>query len=113
MENNISMKEIIVGKGSIFGKGVYANKDFKRGEVVIQYNVKLLSEDEYKNLPNEEKYFVHTHWGVKYLYGIPERYVNHSLNPNTFSDIKNKCDVATRDIKTGEQITTNAIKDDI
>ena len=97
----------------MFGKGVYANKDFKKGEVVIQYNLKSLSEDEYTNLPKEEKNFVHIHWRARYLYGIPERYVNHSSNPNTLPDLQNKCDVAIRDIKVGEQITTDATKDEI
>ena len=41
----------------------------------------------------------------------PERYVNHSKNPNTHQT--HKCDVVLRDIKKGEMITTDATKDDI
>jgi|SRR3989344_3544361 len=110
---NQTMTEISVGKGEIFGKGVYANKNFKKGEIVIRYNLKKLSDDEFKGLSNEEKHFVHTHYDIKYLYSIPERYVNHSSNSNTVQDIKNACDVAIRDIQKGEQITTDASKDDI
>lgn len=106
-------EDVVVGKGEMFGKGVYANRDFRKGEILIHYNLKALLGDEYKNLSKEEKYFVHTHWGIKYLYGIPERYVNHSSNPNTLPDLKNKCDVAIRYIKLGEQITTDATRDNI
>lgn len=107
------MSEIIIGKGKMFGKGVYANRDFKKDEIVIQYHLKRLSDDEFKNLSEEERDFVHTHHSEKYLYSIPERYVNHSSNPNTVQDLKNQCDVAVREIKKGEQITTDASKDDI
>ncbi len=106
-------QNIIIGTGEMFGKGVYANRSFKKGEIVIQYNLKKLSHAEFENLSEEEQYFVHTHHGVKYLYSTPERYVNHSPNPNTIQDLKGRCDVAIRDIKKGEQITTDASKDDV
>jgi hypothetical protein len=112
MEDN-TKQNVILGRGEMFGKGVYAAKGFKKGDVVIQYHLKSLSKNEYENLSDEDKNFVHTHWGVKYLYGEPERYVNHSSNPNTLPDLKNKCDVAIRNIESGEQITTDASKDDI
>ena len=110
------MSDLIIGKGNLKGKGVYANRDFKKGGVVIKYNLKPLTKEEYKNLPREEKYFTHTHWGVRQLYSIPERYVNRSDNPNTYhkyEDLKNQADVAIRDIKKGEMITGDATKDDV
>lgn len=107
------MIEIIIGKGEMFGKGVYANRDFKKGEVVIQYNLKKLSDGELKSLSEEEIFYVHTHHDQKYLYSVPERYVNHSSNPNTIQDLKKQCDIAIRDIEKGEQITTDSSKDDI
>lgn len=107
------MSDVIVSKGNLAGKGVYANRDFKKGEVVIKYNLKPLVGDEFENLPDSEKEFTHTHWGVTYLYSEPERYVNHSKNPNTYQDLINQCDMALRDIKKGDMITTDATKDDI
>ena len=95
------------------GKGVYANRDFKKGEVVIKYNLKPLAEKEFENLPESEKMFTHTHWGTINLYSEPERYVNHSDNPNTYQDLINQCDIALRDIKKGEEITSDATKDDV
>lgn len=107
MTNNV-----IVGKGKLAGKGVYANRDFKKGEVVIKYKLKPLTNQEYKSLPKSEKMFTHTHRGQIYLYSKPEKYVNHSKNPNTYQDHTNQCDIALKDIRKGEMITTDAIKDD-
>ena len=107
------MNDVVIGKGNLAGKGVYANRDFKEGEVVIKYNLKPLAEEEFRGMPESEKTFIHTHWGVRYLYSEPERYVNHSANPNTYQDLRDQCDIVLRDIKKGEMITTNVAKDDI
>lgn len=107
------MSDLVIGKGKLDGKGVYANRDFKKGEVIIKYNLKPLTKGEYKILPRSEKMFTHTQYGVIYLYSEPERYINHSKNPNTYQDHGNQADVALRDIKKGEMITTDAAKDDI
>src|SRR3989344_351090 len=104
------MKDMVIGKGNLDGRGVYAARDFKRGEVVIAYNLKVLTDEKYQNLPEKEKQFTHTHWGVIYLYSEPERYVNHSEHPNTYQDLVKKCDIALRDIKKGEMINTEATK---
>ena len=106
------MNGVTIKKGNLFGKGVFANKDFKKGEVVIKYRLKPLTKEEFEALPSMEKNFTHVHWGVIYLYSSPERYVNHSHNPNTHPNLKDRCDVAIKDIKKGEQITTDATKDD-
>lgn len=106
------MDDVLVKKGNLFGKGVFANRDFKKGEVVIKYHLKPLTEQEYEELPEREKNFTHTPWGVIHLYSSPERYVNHSSHPNTHPDLKDRCDRAIRAIKSGEEITTDATKDD-
>ena len=107
------MSDVIIGKGNLAGKGVFANRNFKKGEVVIKYNLKSLSQKEFENLPRSEKEFTHTHRGTIHLYSEPERYVNHSDNPNTRQDLESFCDVALRDIVKGEMITTDATRDDI
>ena len=104
---------IVIGKGNLDGKGIYAGRDFKKDEIVIEYNLKSLTEAEYSDLLEKEKMFVHTHWGVRYLYSEPERYVAHSNNPNTKQDLKARCDIAVRDIRKGDEITTDATKDDV
>ncbi len=107
------MDDVIIGRGNLTGKGVFANRDFKKGEVVIRYHLKPLTEQELKNLPESEKPFTHTHWGTINLYSEPERYVNHSDNPNTHQDLIKQCDAALQDIKKGEEITGDATKDDV
>lgn len=107
------MNDVIIGKGKLASKGVFANRNFKKGEVVIQYSLKSLTTEEYKSLPRNEKMFTHTQWGVIYLYSEPERYVNHSKTPNTYQDHHLQADIALRDIQKGEMITTDATKDDI
>lgn len=107
------MNDVTIGKGNLAGKGVYADRDFKLGEIVIQYNLRQLTREEYRKLPRSERMFTHRHWGTIHLYSEPERYVNHSPTPNTYQDLERQCDIALRDIKKGEMITTDATKDDI
>ena len=106
------MNDVVIGKGKIFGKGVFAKRDFKKGEIVIKYNLVPLTKKEYDSLSEMEKNFCHTYSRQIYIYSSPERYVNHSSKPNTIQDIKNQCDIAIRDIICGEEITTDATKDD-
>lgn len=113
------MDEVIVKKSKIgqfvpigIDCGVFANRNFKKGEVVVKYSLRPLTDQEYLNLPETEKEFTHRHWGTAYLYLPPARYVNHSSNPNTTQDLKNRCDIAIRDIKKGEEITTDSTNDD-
>lgn len=107
------MSDVVIGKGNLAGKGIYANRDFKKGEIVIKYNLKPLTKEELKGLPKSEKMFTHSHFGQIYLYSEPERYVNHSETPNTYQDLVKQCDIALRDIQKGEPITTDATKDDV
>lgn len=108
-----SFNDVYIGIGNLNNKGVYANKDFKQGEIVINYNLKQLSEEEYNNLSDEEKMFTHVHLSKIYLYSEPERFVNHSNKPNTYQDLLIQADIALRDIKKDEMITTDSSKDDV
>lgn len=107
--------DIVIKKSKIgqFDKGVFANRDFKKGEVVIKYNLKPLTKQEFQKLPDSEKRFTHRHRGGIYLYPSPARYVNHSTNPNTIQNLKGRYDIARRKIRKGEEITTDATKDDV
>lgn len=98
---------VIIKKSPIQGKGVFANRDFKKGEVVISWeSYPLLTKDEVTKLSPSEKRFVSHFKRDKYiLYGIPARYVNHSCNPNTCPH--NGADVAMRTIKKEEEITAD------
>ena len=92
----------------------FANRDFKKGEVVIQWDLKTLSEDEYEKLPQYEKdNFCHHRNGIHWLYPDPERHVNRFSHPNVVPDFDKQANIALRDIKKGEElsIADNTIED--
>jgi len=107
------MNDVTVGKGSMSGKGLYAARDFKKGEVVIKYELQPLTFEELKALPPEDYAATHNVSGQIYLYPEPARYVSHSEDPNTKNDHERQVDIALRDIKAGELITVDARFDDV
>ncbi len=102
------MKDVYIGKGKLAGKGVYAARDFKKGELIKYWDLKPLTQAEFNALPKSEHMFVHTFDGKLFLFPEPSRYTNHSANPTVRSDFDKQCDYAIRDIKKGEPITINA-----
>ena len=97
---------VIVKSSSIHGRGVFATRAFKKNEVVVYWkNTKEISRDEFDNLPIKEQKFTDIQNGKILLVGEPERFVNHCCDHNTISG--NLCDVASRDINEGEEITSN------
>jgi hypothetical protein len=46
-------KNVVIGKGNLAGKGVYAAKSFKKGEVVIKYHLKPLTKQQCEELSIE------------------------------------------------------------
>lgn len=106
----MNFEDVLVKKSSIgqFSDelGVFANRDFKKGEVVIKWNLKTISHEEYKKLSDYERNnFCHNRNGVIYFYPDPERHVNRSKNPNLLSDMENEANIALRDIKSGEELS--------
>lgn len=94
--------------------GAFANRDFKKGEVVIKWDLKALSADEYEKLPQYEKdNFCHHRNGICWLYPDPERHVNRFNHPNVVPDFDKQANIALRDIKKGEElsIADNTIED--
>ncbi len=98
-------KNIIVAPSPIEGFGVFANRPFKKGEVVLKWYPKTLSQEEEKAIAVEDKRYLNKlKTGQTILMQIPERYVNSSDNPNT--KVVDNTDVALRDIEVGEEITS-------
>jgi len=99
-------KDLIVKKSKIEGKGIFADRDFKMGEIVVRWDIShQLTPEEVKKLPETEKRYVDYFKGKHILMQSPAKYVNHSCDANTYAD--NFCDIAKRDIKKGEEITAN------
>ena len=102
--------DIIVKKSKIEGKGVFANRNFKKGEIVIKWDTsKKINKKEFNKLSDKEKKYVALIEGKYIVNQSPTKFVNHSCNPNT--SVKKFCDVAIRDIKKGEEITGNYMED--
>ncbi len=101
-------KNIIIKKSKISGKGVFALRDFEKGEVVLRWNPKPIKKSEMELLSVREKNCVIPFSGRYFIMQSPERYINHSCEANT--TVKDNSDVAIREIKKGEEITSDYIK---
>lgn len=101
------MKNIAIKESKIQGKGVYAQRDFKKGETVIVWHPEeIVSKENISKLSSDEQNHTDYIGNGKYvLMGSPEKFVNHSCSPNTY--VHNKKDIAMRNIKNGEEITTD------
>ena|SRR3989338_10059098 len=87
------------------GLGVFALRDFKKGEAVIKYHLSILTEEAFAQLPAAEKHFTHKRGDVIYYYPDPERHVNRHEDPNVYPDFEQSADIALRDIKKGEELS--------
>lgn len=95
--------DIIVKKSNIEGNGVFAARNFKKGEVVLRWDIShALTPKELEQLTEEEKKYVSYTDGRYVVMQAPEKFVNHSCNENTHAN--NFCDIAKRDIKTGKRL---------
>ena len=55
------MNDVVVGVGELDGKGVYADRDFVAGDVVMSYRLQPLTRAEFTALPLPERQFVHSY----------------------------------------------------
>ena len=98
--------KVVIKESRISGLGVFAVRDFKKGEIVLRWDVsQQLSKEEASQASESEKNYIAFFDGKYILQKAPERHVNHSCEPNTF--VKDFCDIALRDIKKGEEITSD------
>lgn len=99
-------QNVIVRKSGINKKGVFAGKNFRKGEVVLKWNFRILTKSEVGRLPKRLKRDIDRVGENRYiLHQPPERFLNHSCEPNTKA--KSNCDIAVRNIKKGEEITSD------
>jgi uncharacterized protein len=103
-----AVEGLTIGTGNLGGRGVYAARDFAAGDVVVPYELRLLSRAEFDALPPGEDMFVHSYGGKRWLYPPPARWVNHADDPSCYQDFDRACDVALRDLSAGEAITIDA-----
>ena len=95
-----------VGKSRIQGNGLFALEDFKSGDIVVAWDTSnVLTDEQYERLPDDQRrYVVRYKSGWLYMVG-PGRSINHSCDSNTIP--LNGNDVAIRDIRAGDEITSD------
>ena len=97
--------KIYTGKSKIHNKGTFAVRDIKKDEIISRFYGSV----KFKINKNKRDALSHPNWiGVKKNHWMdpekPQKYINHSCNPNT--SICGKVSiVALRNIKEGEEIT--------
>ena len=106
-------KDIIVKESNINGKGIFAARDFKRGEIAFDWApyADVLTKEEVELVPEEKMKFVSCINGTYYFFREPARYMNHSCDANT--KIEGTTDIAVRDIKEGEEITCDYVDENV
>ncbi|HYP54112.1 MAG TPA: SET domain-containing protein [Pyrinomonadaceae bacterium] len=105
-------EDVEVRSSPIHGRGVFARRAFRAGEVVLRWNLsRLITKEEFASLPESERVYTHP-FDEQRLVVVqpPERYVNHSCGNNTA--VRDFRDVAVRDIPPGEEITSDYSSDD-
>ena len=103
------IKKVVIKKSTIHGKGIFALRDFKKGDVVIKWRPKIISKKQAWHLSGKQRIYLQRVGRKYYLMQSPEKFVNHSNCPNTF--MRKGRDVAKRAIKKGEEITTRYNKE--
>ena len=97
---------VIIKNSKIQGKGVFANSDFKQGDIIMKWDASMiLTEKEAKKIPKRYKKYLVFYKGRYIMVQSPEKYLNHSCEPN--SKEGNLCDIAIKNIKKGKEITTD------
>lgn len=98
--------KVLVKKSTIDGNGVFALRDFKKDEVILHWDTThILSKEVVDKMSIDEKKYISLLNDTYLIMQDPEKFVNHSCEPNTTA--KNFCDIAVRDIKEGEEITAD------
>ena len=92
---------ITIANSRIHGKGIFAGRDFKKGEIGLHWDsyARPISDQEYAKLTEGQKRMV---FDGK-LYASASQFINHSCEANVGS--VDGYDTAIRDIKRGEEIT--------
>ena len=101
------MKNVVVKKSRIIGKGVFSSKNFREGEVILEIDDSHVVTDPSK-LTKEQHEFELDYLadGKIVVMQAPERYINHSCDPNSYVKTVNgiRKVFAMRDIQKEEEI---------
>ncbi len=99
---------VVVRGSKIQGKGVYANKDFDEGEIILDIDDSHEVADTSKLTQRQHDYDCdYLSNGKIVLMQPPEKYINHCCDPNAYTKTINgiRKVLAMRGISKGEEIT--------
>jgi len=106
------MKTDVLVKKSNSGLGLFAGKDFKKGDLVIEYTGEKITEAEANRRGGKYLFELNDEWTIDGKGRENKaRYINHSCKPNCYPELDDAEEhifiYAKRAIKTGEEITYN------
>jgi SET domain-containing protein len=99
-----SMPDVIVKNTGKKGKGVFALRNFKKDEVILRMDCSdVFYERDIDNISRHHlNHAYHLGHGKNFFMKSPEKFINHSCNPNAFD--KQGVAFAMKNIKKGEEI---------
>ena len=105
------MKNFLVKRSSA-GLGLFADKEFKKGELIIEYVGEKITEEEANRRGGKYLFELNDNWTIDgKARENTARYINHSCKPNCYPELDEKEEhvhiYAKRAIKPGEECTYN------
>lgn len=105
------MKDYVVKRSSA-GLGLFANREYKKGEQIIEYTGETVTEEEANRRGGKYLFELNDNWTIDGKgRSNTARYINHSCKPNAYPELtedeKQVFIFAKRTIKPGEEITYN------
>jgi SET domain-containing protein len=105
----IKMENIIIKKSEIHGIGLFANKNFKQGELILKVDLSKLPKFNPKKISKQEELHIDYAGRGRYVISYhPYVYINHSCDPNVLTKhltIAKSEFYAIRDIRRSEELT--------
>ncbi len=104
--------ENVQTKKSQSGLGLFARRDFKKGEMIIEYTGEKITEEEANKRGGKYLFELNNEWTIdgKGRDNLA-RYINHSCKPNSYPELDDEEEhiyiYAKRNIKSGEELTYN------
>jgi len=100
------MKPVVIRETEKKGKGIFATRNFKKGETVLKFKIRPITKEQAKKLSKDDKnHLGYAGEGRYFVMRPPERFMNHSCSPATYDKVDRI--VAMKNIKKGEEITTD------